>query len=232
MKLSPTAMSGILAALVLIYYGLANLLWAGLSGAALMGVLAFAVGSMGVFISRGRSAETDLREGNLFISTIVVGVTGITLYAISLTGYISTGKLLGSVVGGLAGGLLVSGERQRVINNQHVANIICGIVLFVLMRGVIVDVLTMGSGSLEPKIHKGQKIIVTYLSFGVRVPFSPYHIVRWGIPRTGDLVVVKSRRGDPFLREILDTSENSVLVNLDGWLPREALLGKGSPIDK
>lgn len=231
---SPVSISGTLATLVLIYYGLANLFWADLPGMALVGGFVFAIGSMAVFIGCGRSADTDSSKGNPFVSTGVVGMTSATLYAFSFAGHISTGRLLGAVVGGLAGALLLAGKRQRSssINNRHVANIIWGIVLFVLMRDVIVDVLTMGSASLEPKIHKGQKVVVTYLSFGVRVPFSPYHIIRWGTLRTGDLVVVKSQSGAPFLREIMDTNESSVLVNVDGWLPKEALLGKASPINK
>ena len=141
-----------------------------------------------------------------------------------------TAKSLLSVIGGLAGRILFPHNRQRLLTNQYLSAVILGAVIFVLARGVCVDVLTMRSGSLEPKVHKGQKVLISYLSFGIHIPFYPYPLVQWGVPKAGELVIVLGPGGNPYMREVLNTRESEVLVNVDGWVPRKTLLAKGWPI--
>lgn len=161
-------------------------------------------------------------------------MTTATLYAVSLSAYMGTGKLLGTVIGALAGALAFAGRRQRslLVHSRYISNVVWGVLVFVLMRESMVDVLSMGSMSLEPRIHKNDKILVTYASFGVRMPFTPRNIVRWGEPKVGDLVIVRGRNDAPFLREVLDVNATSLLVNVDGWVPKETLLGKATRINK
>jgi hypothetical protein len=230
MKFNSPIAAGILAGLVAIYYGTTNFLMGSISTPAFLMGLIFFIACTALFIRHNRKQFTNLRDTRVILSVSVIAATVVILFLMSFASYITTGKLLGISIGGLAGGLLLARDKDKLASNRIVAGIIIGVVMFVVLRNITFDVLTMGSGTLEPKVHKGQKVLVNNLSFGLCVPFMPYHIMRWGNPNTGDLVLVVGPNARPFLREVLNVNKNQVLLNIDGWLPREKLIGKAMPL--
>jgi len=230
MKFNSPIAAGILAGLVAIYYGTTNFLMGSISTPAFLMGLIFFIACTALFVRHNRKQFTNLRDTRVILSVSVIAATVVILFLMSFASYITTGKLLGISIGGLAGGLLLARDKDKLASNRIVAGIIIGVVMFVVLRNITFDVLTMGSGTLEPKVHKGQKVLVNNLSFGLCVPFMPYHIMRWGNPNTGDLVLVVGPNARPFLREVLNVNKNQVLLNIDGWLPREKLIGKAMPL--
>jgi hypothetical protein len=177
-----------------------------------------------------RKQFTNTTKTRFILNLGVVAAMVAIGFLMSFINYIATGKLLGIVVGALAGSLLFSKDKDKLKGNWFVASIIIGVVLFVVLRSVTFDVQTMGSASLEPKVHKGEKVLINNLSFGLCVPFLPYHIARWGSPTTGDIVLVVGPNARPFLRQVLNINENQVLLNVDGWMPRDQLMARAKPL--
>jgi signal peptidase I len=69
--------------------------------------------------------------------------------------------------------------------------LIVGVVLGTF-RSTIADWYDVPTGSMNPTIIEGDRILVNKLAFGVRVPFSPWWIAQWGEPRRGDIVILYS----------------------------------------
>lgn len=232
MKNNSPLVAGILAGVLAIYYGTTNFLMGSISAATFFIGLIFFGACTALFIIYNRKKITHKGKQSFILSLGVIIATIAIVFLMSFVNYIATGMLLGIVVGALAGSLLFVKNKDKLKSNWFIAGIVIGIVLFVVLRSITLDVLTMGSASLEPKVHKGDKVLVNNLAFGLCVPFLPYHIARWGKPMAGDIVVVFGPNARPFLREVLNVNENQVLVNVDGWLPREQLMARAKPLSK
>jgi hypothetical protein len=230
MKINSPLTSGIFAGLLAIYYAITNFLTRSISTPAFVIGLIFLGACTTLFIIYNRRELTNTRKINFVLYLGVIIATLAIVFLMSYVDYIATGKLLGIVVGALAGGLLFAKDKDKLKGNWLVAAIIIGVVLFAVLRSITFDVQTMGSASLEPKVYKGEKVLINNLSFGLCVPFLPFHIARWGNPSIGDLVVVVGPNASPFLREVLNVNENQVQVNVDGWLPREQLMARAKPL--
>ncbi len=66
--------------------------------------------------------------------------------------------------------------------------------LFILLIGfsfksAIADWNTVPSGSMRPTILEGDRIWVNKLAYGLKIPFTTWHLARWGTPQRGDIVV-------------------------------------------
>lgn len=231
-KLNPTVLSIGLAAGVITYYGAANLFLGEISNAAFWGGMIFSWGCAVIVYLYGRKYEAPTTNHNSFLNFSIIPITIFLLYFISIIDYLPAGRLLGLVMGGLTGALIFSRDKKQLFNNTIIYKAILGVLLFVILRDIGFDVQTMASTSLEPRIHQGQQVFISDLSFGLRVPFLPYHIIKWGKPEIGDFVVVAGPKGNPYLREVLFIKGKQVFLNVDGWLPEDSLLARGTPLRK
>ena len=66
-------------------------------------------------------------------------------------------------------------------------------VLFAL-RSAVADWNDVPSGSMKPTILEGDRIFVNKLAYDLKVPFTTWHLLKWGGPRRGDVVVLFSPR--------------------------------------
>ena len=57
------------------------------------------------------------------------------------------------------------------------------------LRSTIVDWNDVPSGSMKPSILVGDRIFVNKLAYDLKVPFTTWHILQWGNPECGDVVV-------------------------------------------
>ncbi len=67
------------------------------------------------------------------------------------------------------------------------------IVLMVLFRSAIADWNDVPSGSMEPTILIGDRILVNKLAYDLRVPLTHLSLVRLADPKRGDIVIFDSR---------------------------------------
>ena len=59
-------------------------------------------------------------------------------------------------------------------------------------RSAIADWNDVPTGSMKPSILEGDRIFVNKLAYDLKVPFTTWHIAKWGAPKRGDVVVFNS----------------------------------------
>src|SRR5262245_38988648 len=62
------------------------------------------------------------------------------------------------------------------------------IVLF-SFRSAIADWNTVPTGSMKPTIIEGDRIFVNKLAYDLKFPFTKWHLLEWGDPQRGEIVV-------------------------------------------
>jgi len=96
------------------------------------------------------------------------------------------------------------------------------VVLVVLtFRSAVADWNDVPTGSMEPTVLVGDRILVNKLSYGLRLPFTETWLVRWSEPQRGEIaVLISPESGDRLVKRVIgvpgDTVElkdNRLLVN-------------------
>jgi signal peptidase I len=69
-----------------------------------------------------------------------------------------------------------------------------GVTVLVLcsFRSAIADWNIVPSGSMNPSIVEGDRIFVNKLAYGLKVPFTTWHLAHWDQPQRGEIVVFRS----------------------------------------
>ncbi|WP_042142642.1 MULTISPECIES: signal peptidase I [unclassified Pseudoalteromonas] len=75
------------------------------------------------------------------------------------------------------------------INNRQ---LVVFIVLMSVFRSAVADWYTVPTGSMQPTIKEGDRIVVNKMAYDLRVPFSHTSIVRTGEPKRGEIIVFES----------------------------------------
>ena len=65
-------------------------------------------------------------------------------------------------------------------------------VIMAPLRSALVDWNWVPSGSMKPTILEGDLVLVNKLSYDLKVPFTTRHLMQWGDPARGDIVVFYS----------------------------------------
>jgi signal peptidase I len=66
----------------------------------------------------------------------------------------------------------------------------------VLIKLFLFDFVVAEGNSMEPAIHNGSVLVVNRLQYGLRLPGQKGYVVRWAVPKQGELVVFYSPLGD------------------------------------
>ena len=66
------------------------------------------------------------------------------------------------------------------------------VILMILFRSAIADWNHVPSGSMEPGILEGDRLVVDKIAFDIRWPFTLQRIARWDHPQRGDIVTFPS----------------------------------------
>src|SRR5688500_1764682 len=82
--------------------------------------------------------------------------------------------------------------RLRRWFKQHIAPSLLLILIITSFRSAIADWNVVPSGSMNPTIVEGVRIVVNKLAFGLRVPYTSVHLAQWSEPRRGDVIVFYS----------------------------------------
>ncbi|MBA4149769.1 MAG: signal peptidase I [Verrucomicrobia bacterium] len=57
------------------------------------------------------------------------------------------------------------------------------------VRSAVADWNHVPTGSMKPTILEGDRVIVNKLAYDLKVPFTTWHLAKWGNPTRGDIVV-------------------------------------------
>src|SRR6266481_8840380 len=60
------------------------------------------------------------------------------------------------------------------------------------IRSSLADWNVVPSGSMQPTILVGDRVLVNKLAYDLKVPFTTWHVLEWANPRRGDIVVFYS----------------------------------------
>ena len=60
------------------------------------------------------------------------------------------------------------------------------------LRSAVADWNDVPTGSMKPTILEGDRIFVNKLAYDLKVPFTRWHLLEWGEPRRGDVIVFLS----------------------------------------
>lgn len=66
------------------------------------------------------------------------------------------------------------------------------LLLLALARTSLANHYQVPSGSMEPNLRPGDRVVVNMLAYGLRVPFTDIELIDRGEPQRGDVVVFKS----------------------------------------
>jgi len=79
------------------------------------------------------------------------------------------------------------------------------------LRSVVADWYDVPTGSMEPTILPGDRIVANKLAFGLRVPFTEVWIARWDRPSAGEIVVLHSpANGQRLVKRVIATEGDTV----------------------
>lgn len=83
-------------------------------------------------------------------------------------------------------------SRLRRFVRTEVAPFALLLVLLGSFRSAVADWNVVPTGSMNPTIVEGDRILVNKLAYGLRVPFTPWYAAHWSKPSRGDVVVFAS----------------------------------------
>ena len=89
------------------------------------------------------------------------------------------------------------------------------IAVMLLFRSTIADWNQVPSGSMEPTLLVGDRILVDKMAYDLRVPFTLRRIAQWAHPRRGDIVIFPSP-----LKANCPPSEPSCPTTTQTWVKR------------
>ncbi|HEV2293672.1 MAG TPA: signal peptidase I [Tepidisphaeraceae bacterium] len=83
-------------------------------------------------------------------------------------------------------------RRFREFVRTQVAPFALMLAIMGTFRSAVADWNTVPTGSMNPTIVEGDRILVNKLAYGLRVPFTPWYVARWSEPVRGEVVVFAS----------------------------------------
>jgi signal peptidase I len=60
------------------------------------------------------------------------------------------------------------------------------------LRSAVADWNDVPSGSMMPTILAGDRIFINKLAYDLKVPFTTWHVAKWGDPQRGDIIIFPS----------------------------------------
>src|SRR5437667_2623513 len=80
-------------------------------------------------------------------------------------------------------------DKTKKLWREHIRPLLVLMVCLFSVRSAIADWNTVPTGSMKPTILEGDRIWVNKLAYGLKVPFTTWHMVRWSRPQRGEIVV-------------------------------------------
>lgn len=71
-------------------------------------------------------------------------------------------------------------------------SIVGAVLIATSFKSAIADWNDVPTGSMKPTILVGDRVFINKLSYGLKIPYTTWHIARWGSPARGDIVVFYS----------------------------------------
>jgi signal peptidase I len=101
---------------------------------------------------------------------------------------------------------------------RQIRPILILVLVFTSFRSSIADWNDVPSGSMEPTIFTGDRIFVNKLAYGLKFPFTTWHLKHWSAPKRGEIVVFYSPQdGTQLVKRVVGIPGDHVVYH-DGRL--------------
>lgn len=112
--------------------------------------------------------------------------------------------------------------KKKAFIKEMAETVLTAVVLALLIRSFVIQPFKIPTGSMEPTLMPGDRIIVLRYAYGLRIPFTFKRIVKFKSPDRGDIIVfnypeeinrdfIKRCIGKP--GDLLEIKNGDVLVN-------------------
>jgi len=75
---------------------------------------------------------------------------------------------------------------------RQIRPILVIVLVFTSFRSTVADWNDVPSGSMEPTIFVGDRVFVNKLAYGLKIPFTTIHLMKWSGPQRGEIAVFYS----------------------------------------
>jgi signal peptidase I len=97
--------------------------------------------------------------------------------------------------------------------------ILLALCVAVLIKLFLLDFIIAEGNSMEPSIQSGKVLVVNRLRYGIRFPWQQGYLLRWAIPKEGDIVVFYAPSGGIAVKRCGGTAgKGEILVQGDNSL--------------
>ena len=95
-----------------------------------------------------------------------------------------------------------AGRAMRVWR-EKVRPLVILVIVLTSFRSAVADWNDVPTGSMKPSIVEGDRIFVNKLAYGLKVPFTTIHLMRWNTPARGEVVVFNSPEGVRLVKRVI-----------------------------
>jgi signal peptidase I len=106
---------------------------------------------------------------------------------------------------------------------EKVRPIVVLVIVLTSFRSAVADWNDVPTGSMKPSIVEGDRIFVNKLAYGLKVPFTTWHLARWDTPARGEVVVFMSPDGVRLVKrvvglpgDVIELREGRLFINGTG----------------
>lgn len=100
---------------------------------------------------------------------------------------------------------------HKRLTKEWVIPILSVLAVLLPLRSVVADWYDVPTGSMEPTILPGDRIVANKLAFGLRVPFTEIWVARWDRPVSGEIVILHSpANGQRLVKRVIATEGDTV----------------------
>src|SRR4051794_23505968 len=84
--------------------------------------------------------------------------------------------------------------KRKIIHywRRHVRPILVLVLVFTSFRSTFADWNDVPTGSMKPTIFEGDRIFVNKLAYGLKFPYTTWHLAQWSGPQRGEIVIFYS----------------------------------------
>src|SRR4051812_50030552 len=107
----------------------------------------------------------------------------------------------------------VTPRQLLTFSRQHLFPLALLVFTLTAFRSAVADWQDVPSGSMNPTLIEGDRILVNNLAFGLRVPFTNTFLATWSAPRRNDIVTFRSPyNGDRLVKRVVAVPGDTVAM--------------------
>ena len=97
--------------------------------------------------------------------------------------------------------------KEKKTPSRVFRSILLAFILACLMKFFLFDFMLTEGRSMIPAIRPGTILFVNRIAYGFRLPWTDKYLIRWKIPKSGEIVVFYNPLGEIAVKRCLDINE-------------------------